>query len=740
MKAYENMDEQGVSMLEGSVERVIYANEENGYSIIEMALEDDELVTALGIMPYIGEGENLKVYGKWVHNPKYGRQFSVSTYEKVMPADVVSIERYLASGAIKGIGPKTAHKIVELYGKDTFDVMENHCEWLAEISGITLKKAVEIGENFQKSAGMRSTMMFFREHFGAALTMKIFKKWGSGSVERAKENPYILCEEIDGIGFERADNMAKKLGFSADGIERVSSGIIYMMKYRITQNGHVCLTEDKLIGAASKLLDVDTSTVEKALSELYKQEKLRAVTYEGIKFVYEKESYDAEKYIARKLDMLDKVCASVDVSDMEAFIKKEELRSGISYAPLQKRAIKSALENGVTVLTGGPGTGKTTVVRALIEIFDSMGFDVALCAPTGRASNRMSEATSREAKTVHRLLEMDFSESIYGKFNRDENNLLEEEVIIVDEASMIDQNLMCALLRAIKPGARLIIIGDSDQLPSVGAGNVLRDIIDGGRFATIRLNEIFRQASESLIVTNAHAINNGQMPDLSRKDKDFFFLDRKSNAEIAKTVADLCKNRLPKAYGIKATGNIQVISPSRKGEAGTENLNVLLQATLNPQQFGKKEYKYRQLIFRQGDRVMQTKNNYDLEWTRDDGKTGNGVFNGDIGFIYDIDFTEQSMEIIFDDKSVRYDFTYLEELDLAYAITVHKSQGSEYPIVIIPAYRAPEMLLTRNMLYTAVTRAQSMVIIVGEREIISTMVQNNRQSLRYTGLSKLFEK
>lgn len=740
VKAYENMDEQGVSMLEGSVERVIYANEENGYSIIEMALEDDELVTALGIMPYIGEGENLKVYGKWVHNPKYGRQFSVSTYEKVMPADVVSIERYLASGAIKGIGPKTAHKIVELYGKDTFDVMENHSEWLAEISGITLKKAVEIGENFQKSAGMRSTMMFFREHFGAALTMKIFKKWGSGSVERAKENPYILCEEIDGIGFERADNMAKKLGFSADGIERVSSGIIYMMKYRITQNGHVCLTEDKLIGAASKLLDVDTSTVEKALSELYKQEKLRAVTYEGIKFVYEKESYDAEKYIARKLDMLDKVCASVDVSDMEAFIKKEELRSGISYAPLQKRAIKSALENGVTVLTGGPGTGKTTVVRALIEIFDSMGFDVALCAPTGRASNRMSEATSREAKTVHRLLEMDFSESIYGKFNRDENNLLEEEVIIVDEASMIDQNLMCALLRAIKPGARLIIIGDSDQLPSVGAGNVLRDIIDGGRFATIRLNEIFRQASESLIVTNAHAINNGQMPDLSRKDKDFFFLDRKSNAEIAKTVADLCKNRLPKAYGIKATGNIQVISPSRKGEAGTENLNVLLQATLNPQQFGKKEYKYRQLIFRQGDRVMQTKNNYDLEWTRDDGKTGNGVFNGDIGFIYDIDFTEQSMEIIFDDKSVRYDFTYLEELDLAYAITVHKSQGSEYPIVIIPAYRAPEMLLTRNMLYTAVTRAQSMVIIVGEREIISTMVQNNRQSLRYTGLSKLFEK
>jgi exodeoxyribonuclease V alpha subunit len=367
-----------------------------------------------------------------------------------------------------------------------------------------------------------------------------------------------------------------------------------------------------------------------------------------------------------------------------------------------------------------------------------MGLDVALCAPTGRAANRMSEATSREAKTIHRLLEMDFSESVYGKFNRDENNLLEEDVIIVDEASMIDQNLMYALLKAIKPGARLIIIGDSDQLPSVGAGNVLRDLIDTGRFATIRLNEIFRQASESLIVTNAHAINKGEMPNLDIKDKDFFFLPRSSNADIAFTVADLCKNRLPKAYGVKATANMQVISPSRKGEAGTENLNVLLQQSLNPEQFGKKEYKYKQTVFRQGDRVMQTKNNYDLEWQKDDGTVGHGVFNGDIGVIFDIDFKDQSMDIVFEDRSVKYDFSFLEELEHAYAITVHKSQGSEYPIVIIPAYRAPEMLLTRNMLYTAVTRAQSMVIIVGDREIVKTMVENNRQMLRYTGLANLF--
>ena len=734
---FDSVDDKEISTLEGSVENIIYANEDNGYTILELITDKNELITAVGVMPYVGEGETLKVYGKWVHNPKYGRQFSASSYEKVMPADEASILRYLASGAIKGIGPKTAQRIVDVYGKDTFDVIENHPEWLEEISGISPKKAREIGENFKKSAGMRSTMMFFREYFGAALTMKIYKRWGTGSVERAKENPYILCEEIEGIGFEKADSMAKQLGYEESGLDRICAGIIYMMKYRITQNGHVCLPEDILIKSASALLGVSEEDIKLALSALHMKDKIRTLTQNGEKYIYDRESYDAEKYIARKLDLLDKVCASVDASDMTAFIAKEENRSAITYAPLQKKAIVSSLECGVMILTGGPGTGKTTVVRALIEIFDSMGFEVALCAPTGRAANRMGEATSREAKTIHRLLEMDFSDSIYGKFNRDENNLLDEEVIIVDEASMIDQNLMCALLKAIKPGARLIIIGDSDQLPSVGAGNVLRDLIDSERFATIKLNEIFRQASESLIVTNAHAINNGQMPELFAKDKDFFYLARTNNSDIAYTVADLCKNRLPKAYGAKATANMQVISPSRKGEAGTENLNVLLQQMLNPAQFGRKEYKYRQVIFRQGDRVMQIKNNYDIAWEKDDGTTGSGVFNGDIGFIYDIDFKNQCMDIVFDDRSVKYDFSYLEELEHAYAITVHKSQGSEYPIVIIPAYRAPEMLLTRNMLYTAVTRAQNMVIIVGDRDVVQTMVANNRQSLRYTGLTSL---
>ena len=736
-KNYEIVNDDGLVTLEGSTEYIIYSNEENGYTILELITDKNELVTAVGVMPYIGEGENLKLYGKWVHNPKYGRQFSVSSYEKVMPADEVSILRYLASGAIKGIGPKTAQKIVDIYGKDTFDVIENHCEWLSEISGITPKKAREIGENFKKSAGMRSTMMFFRDYFGAALTMKIFKRWGARSVELAKANPYILCEEIDGIGFEKADNMAKSLGFSFDALDRVASGIIYMMKYKITQNGHVCLPENVVIKNASTLLEVSEEHIIAALSHLQSESKIVYVKRGDINYIYEKDSYDSEKYIARKLDMLDKLCASVNVSDMQAFILKEERRSGIMYAPLQRKAIASSLESGIMVLTGGPGTGKTTVVRALIHIFESMGLDVALAAPTGRAANRMSEATGCEAKTIHRLLEMDFTDNIYGKFNRDENNLLDENVIIIDEASMIDQNLMCALLKAIKPGARLIIIGDSDQLPSVGAGNILHDLIDSQRFSTIRLNEIFRQASESLIVTNAHAINNGKMPDLSVKDKDFFYLARANSNDIAHTVADLCKNRLPKAYGTQATANMQVISPSRKGEAGTENLNILLQQMLNPSQFGKKEYKYRQIIFRQGDRVMQIKNNYDIEWQKDDGTTGHGIFNGDIGSIYDIDFKEQYMEIIFEDKSVKYDFSYLEELEHAYAITVHKSQGSEYPIVIIPMYRAPEMLLTRNMLYTAVTRAQRMVIMVGDKDIIATMVENDRQSLRYTGLSHI---
>lgn len=729
-----------INTLSGSVERVIYMNEDNGYTILDMSLDTNEIVTAVGIMPYVGEGESITVYGKWVHNPKYGRQFSVEQYEKIMPADSSSILRYLASGAVKGIGPKTALRIVEKYGEETFDVIENHCEWLSEISGISSKKAIEIGENFRRGAGMRSTMMFFREHFGAALTMRIYKKWGSASVDTVKDNPYLLCEEVDGIGFEKADAIAQELGFSKSGSERIQSGIVYIMRYRIAKDGHVCLPEERLIMSAAKLLETSPENISGGISELIRQDKLRRVTYDGTRFIYDRYSYDNEKYIASTLLSIDKSCIPVDSRDIDSFILREERRNGIEYAPLQKKAIKASLQSGVMILTGGPGTGKTTVVKALIGIFESMGLDVALAAPTGRAANRMSETTSREAKTIHRLLEMGYSDGgEKADFGRDEKYPLDEEVIIIDEASMIDQQLMVSLLKAIKHGARIIIIGDSDQLPSVGAGNILRDITDSERFSTIRLNEIFRQAKQSLIIMNAHAINEGEMPSLDIKDKDFFFLPRKSEADVAFTVSDLYKNRLPRSYGKDTVNNIQVISPSRKGESGTENLNMLLQNALNPSAFGKKEYRYRQTVFREGDRVMQTKNNYEIEWERENGKRGSGIFNGDIGTISNIDFAEQSMDVTFDERLVRYDFSGLEELEHAYAITVHKSQGSEYPIVIIPVFNAPEMLLTRNMLYTAVTRASKMVILVGLEETIKRMVKNNRQVMRYTGLLKLLE-
>ena len=693
-------------------------------------------MTVVGVMPMIGTGDHLCVYGKWVHNPKYGRQFSATQYERVMPADTASMLRYLASRAIKGIGPKTAQKIIDEFGEDSFDVIENHPEWLASIRGISMKVAIAASESFKEQAGIRSAMMFFRDYFGVTTTVKIYKKWGPRAVEIAKANPFRLCNEIEGIGFERADFMANALGFEGENPERIMSGIHYVLQQNGLQNGHVCLPEDRLIESAAKMLSVETQSVQEALSALLRQGSVHYVMQKDRRMIYDAVAYEEEKYIAEKLVRLDRMCASVSLRDIDRFIEIEESKSGIQYAYLQKKAISDALRYGVMVLTGGPGTGKTTVVRALIHIFDSMGYDIALAAPTGRAAKRLSEATSMEAKTVHRLLEMTYDPSGRNMFGRNEHELLDEQVIIIDEASMMDNSLMCALLRAIKPGARLVIIGDSDQLPSVGAGNVLRDILVSERFATVRLSEIFRQAQESLIVTNAHSINQGSMPRLDVKNNDFFFLPRASDRDIAMTIADLCKNRLPRTYGELARQGIQVIAPSRKGESGTEQLNLLLQQALNPPQKTLREHRFRDRVFRKGDRVMQTRNNYELVWIRvHDEKTGTGVFNGDIGVIIEIHSSENEMIIRFDDREVIYDFSLLEDLEHAYAITVHKSQGSEYPIVIIPMCSAASMLLSRNLLYTAVTRAQSMVILVGRQEIVAEMVSNHRQAMRYTGLS-----
>ena len=729
-------DSHGLIRLVGSIEHVIYANEENGFAICDMGTENDQLITVTGILPYIAEGDSVTVYGRWVHNPKYGRQFKVETCEKRLPSDRASMLRYLASGAIKGIGPKTAQRIVDEFGDETFDVIENHGDWLANVQGINLKRARAISEEFKNQTGIRTAMMFFRDFFGAAATVRIYKRWGGNAVDLAKKNPYMLCEEIDGIGFERADRMATQLGLERDSAERIASGICYLLRSNIQQNGHVCLPRDKVVEGASRLLEVSADYVAAVVPNLLREGKIMETHFDGVSYLYDEAQYRHEKYIAQKLLLLDKVCPVTDTRNISGFIRREEAESGMEYANLQRAAISNALENGVMLLTGGPGTGKTTVVRALLHIFDSMGMKIALAAPTGRAAKRLSESTSCEAKTIHRLLEYGGEESGgRAKFNRDESNLLDENVIIVDEASMVDNLLMSALLRAVKPGAHVILIGDADQLPSVGAGNVLRDLIASERFATVCLTEIFRQAQKSLIVTNAHAINRGEMPRLDVKDNDFFFLPRAEDGAICATVAQLCQTRLPRTYGEMAITGTQVIVPSRRGEAGTENLNRVLQAALNPPTPYKKEHHFRELCFREGDRVMQVRNNYELEWERSDGTSGCGIFNGDIGVIEEVCQKDECLRIRFEDRYVNYEFSLLEELEMAYAVTVHKSQGSEYPIVILPLGSVPFPLLSRNLLYTAVTRAQSIVIVVGREDALRTMVENNRQSMRYTGLT-----
>lgn len=732
-------DKEGLLSIEGSVEKIIYQNEENGYTVCEIFTPSDEIFTLVGNMPYLSEGETVSALGSWVNHATFGKQFKVEFYEKQLPATETAILKYLASGAVRGIGKVTARRIVSQFGADSFEVIEHNPQWLSEIPGISPKKAEQISASFAAQFGMRNVMMFCREYFGPTTAVRIYKKWGNGAVERIKQNPYILCGEIYGVGFEKADAIAKDLGMKKNAPERIAMGLKYVLMHNAASNGHSFLPLDKLCAVAKRLLSCEMNEIEDEAAALETRGEIVCVRHEGMKCAYLRDYYEAEKYTAEKLCALDRAGKNLGEDNVLSLISMVERESNMEYAVLQKRAICQAASNGVFILTGGPGTGKTTVVRAIIRVFDAMGLRIALAAPTGRAAKRMSQSAGEEAKTVHRLLEMEYGAEDKLRFRKNEKDQLEDDVIIIDEASMLDLMLTDALLKAIKPGARLILIGDVNQLPPVGAGHVFDDIIKSDRFATVELTHIFRQAQESLIVTNAHAVNHGEYMNLESKSGDFFFLPRQEDAQTAATIAELCKKRLPKSYGLTVFDGIQVITPSRKGNAGTEMLNSALQSVINPPARGKAEKKVRDFTLREGDKVMQIKNNYDIEWNKN-GTQGFGIFNGDIGVIKKIDLSEELITVDFEDKICEYDYTMLDELELAYAITVHKSQGSEYPIVIMPLYRYTPKLLTRNLLYTAITRAQSIVILVGNGEVAKAMVDNNRQTKRYTGLRYALEK
>ncbi len=722
----------GSITLEGTVEDIVYVNPKNNYTVLYVSDKEGNLFTAVGILPYISEGEIVELVGEWSHHPDYGKQFSVSAYEKKLPSDANEILRYLSGRAIKGVGPVTAVKIVNKYGADSFDVIENHPEWLADIPGISMRKAQEISNSFKEQTALRSVMMFFSGYLGNSEVTRIYKRWGGGAVGIIRDDPYLLSRE-SGIGFEKADEIAKSLGIPQDSQVRISGALIYILNYNAAANGHTCMPDDKLTDAAAAMLGLGNEKVRDALEQCIDSGKLRAFSCDGRSYIQTQELFEAEEYISDKLVLLNSRAIPLSDRDISAIINYVEEKNGMIYAEMQKKAIYEAMTGGVTVLTGGPGTGKTTVIKALIEIFRKLGMRVVLAAPTGRAAKRMSESTSEEAKTVHRMLEMERTDNDLPKFNRNAKNPLDENVIIIDEASMLDVPLTEGLISAVKSGSRLILIGDADQLPPVGSGNVLGDIIKSGAVNTICLTEIFRQSKESLIVTNAHRINSGENPVLSSTTGDFFFVNRPSESTIPDALVSLVTDRLPTAYGEEIREQIQVITPSRKGRCGTENLNILLQEKLNPYDSSKKQIKYRQTIFRCGDRVMQIKNDYDIVWEKY-GIEGSGIFNGDIGIIEDIDIEGEALIIRFDDREVKYPFELLDELELSYAITVHKSQGSEYPFVVMPLSSCAPMLMTRNLFYTAVTRARKMVVLVGRMDIAAKMVENNVEVLSYTTL------
>ena len=723
-------------MIEGTVESIIYENPENGYTVCDIA-SAGQLITLTGYMPNLTEGERIEAHGDWVTHIEYGDQFKVEYYERHMPSTEKEIEKFLASGLLPGIGKATAKKIVQLFGADALDVIENEPDRLLVISGLTKKKTDEIYKKYTEIMGVRNVIMFFQQ-FGVSPSsaVRAYSIFGEQTVSVVKENPYRMADCIDGITFATADEIAFELGFEKNSFERISCGVRSLMRKIGYLNGHTFLPRASICGYAAQNLEVELGNVENTVSDLVAAGELKQINMGDYDAVYLKEYYEAEKRVAQKLIEMSEVYYDSDNSYLEPMIEEIEKENGILLAESQLKAVRSVFENSALVITGGPGTGKTTIVKTIIELMNKNHKQVMLTAPTGRAAKRMTEVCGEEAKTIHRLLEITPGENEVGnRFSRNESNKLDCDVLIVDEMSMVDIMLMDSLLAALPRGARLIMVGDADQLPSVGAGNVLRDIIDSGSVTCIKLTEIFRQARESMIVVNAHRINHGEMPLINDADNDFFLVRRDDPISIPETIADLCARRLPKKYGYNGISQIQVLTPARKSLIGVTNLNAVLQDRLNPASPDKPEYITNRCVFRLGDKVMQIKNNYHTEWERLDGsERGQGVFNGDVGFISDINKSAQKLHVIFDDRIVVYDFMLLDELELAYAVTVHKSQGSEFDVVVLPMCETHRLLMTRNLLYTAITRAKKLVVLVGQEDIIKMYVNNDNIQKRFSGL------
>lgn len=719
--------------LYGIAEEIVFRREDTGFTVMEISTEDGELVTVVGVLPEIASGEEVHFVGNWDTHQSFGRQFKAEVCERTMPSTAAHMLKYLSSGAVRGIGPANAAKIVEAFAEDSFDIIENHPEKLAKIRGISVSMAQKMSEEFKKQAAVRDIIIKL-ESLGLSANecLNVFKVFGQASVGRISENPYLLCLPEIGIQFERVDSLASQMSTPPASEYRTKAGIVHVVAHNLA-NGHTCLPREKLIPPCADLLGTDNDTIDITIDELQSEHQLCVTRIDGKEFVFLPHIFDAEQKAAQRIKMM----VTFPPAGRPALIKeieKLEKKNGITYENLQKEAIITAVSKGVLILTGGPGTGKTTTVNGILSLFESDGLNVVLTAPTGRAAQRMSEITGHEACTIHRLLEAEKSSGDRMNFCRNERNPIVADAVIVDELSMVDVVLFAALLRALPLGCRLVMVGDADQLPPVGSGNVLHDLLSSELLPIVRLDEVFRQAMQSLIVTNAHRIVKGDMPELARVDNDFFHMERESATTVSQDIVNLYKNRLPKAYGYDPIRDIEVLCPSKKGEVGTVNLNRVLQEAVNPATKGKNEIRMPTKTFREGDKVMQTKNNYGIEWQRGR-EDGEGIFNGDVGIITKIERGGGVIRVDFDGRIATYPAEHIKELELAYAMTVHKSQGSEFEAVIMPVIDVPPMLSYRNLFYTAVTRAKSKMITIGRKTQIEAMVENDRKIKRYSALN-----